>query len=164
MSIRNIVKSALLKWKVEFYCFQETKVSKGVENIAKKLWPSRWMRYGYIEADRSRGGILIMWDCRIWTWSTVENWPILYYLQIRCSTKCLYLVSHLCLCSPHLDWETRLLARGGSSQRILRRTRVTCGDFNTVRVMAERRRCNWITNVMSDFIKWIEEMELHDPH
>ncbi|WMV13359.1 hypothetical protein MTR67_006744 [Solanum verrucosum] len=40
---------------------------------------------------------------------------------------------------------------------------VTCGDFNTVRVMTERRGCNRITNVMKDFAKWIEDMELHDP-
>lgn len=41
---------------------------------------------------------------------------------------------------------------------------VTCGDFNTVRTMAERRGCSRITNVMADFSKWIDEMELHDPY
>jgi len=35
---------------------------------------------------------------------------------------------------------------------------VTCGDFNTFRVMAGRRGCNRITNVMTDFSNWIEEM------
>ncbi|WMV48294.1 hypothetical protein MTR67_041679 [Solanum verrucosum] len=40
---------------------------------------------------------------------------------------------------------------------------VTCGDFNTVRTMAERRGCRRITNVMTDFSRWIEDMELHDP-
>lgn len=41
---------------------------------------------------------------------------------------------------------------------------VTCGDFNTVRSMGERRGCSKITNVMADFSGWIEDMELHDPH
>ncbi|WMV51646.1 hypothetical protein MTR67_045031 [Solanum verrucosum] len=41
---------------------------------------------------------------------------------------------------------------------------VTCGDFNTVRTMAERRGCRRITNVMADFLSWIEDIELHDPH
>jgi len=72
-STRNIVKSALLKWKADVYCFQETKISREVESIAKQLWASRWMRCGYLEADGSKGGILIMWDCRIWKGSLVET-------------------------------------------------------------------------------------------
>lgn len=40
---------------------------------------------------------------------------------------------------------------------------VTGGDFNTVRHMVERRGCNRVTNVMNDFSRWIEELELHDP-
>lgn len=39
---------------------------------------------------------------------------------------------------------------------------VACGDFNTIRSMRERRGCNRITNVMADFTRRIEEMELHD--
>lgn len=62
MSTMNIVKSSLLKWKSNIYCCQETKVSRGVENIVKQLWSSRWMSCG----------ILIMWDCRVWTTSLVE--------------------------------------------------------------------------------------------
>ncbi|KAF3652457.1 hypothetical protein FXO37_17500 [Capsicum annuum] len=41
---------------------------------------------------------------------------------------------------------------------------VACGDLNTIRSMGKRRGCNRITNVMTDFTRWIEEMELHDPH
>lgn len=40
---------------------------------------------------------------------------------------------------------------------------VTCGDFNTIRVVAERRGCSRITNVMKYFSNWTEDMELHDP-
>ncbi|KAH0730081.1 hypothetical protein KY289_001269 [Solanum tuberosum] len=40
---------------------------------------------------------------------------------------------------------------------------VTSGDFNTVRHMEERRGCTRVTNIMTDFSKWIEDLELHDP-
>lgn len=40
---------------------------------------------------------------------------------------------------------------------------VTGGDFNTVRHMLERRGCSRTTNIMADFSKWIEDLELHDP-
>ncbi|KAG5589358.1 hypothetical protein H5410_039872, partial [Solanum commersonii] len=41
---------------------------------------------------------------------------------------------------------------------------VTGGDFNIVRRMGERRGCNRVTNIMNEFSKWIDELELHDPH
>lgn len=40
---------------------------------------------------------------------------------------------------------------------------VTGGHFNTVRCMAERRGCSRTTNIMADFFKWVEDLELHDP-
>ncbi|KAG5631749.1 hypothetical protein H5410_003466 [Solanum commersonii] len=40
---------------------------------------------------------------------------------------------------------------------------ITSGDFNTVRHMEERRGCTKVTNIMTDFSKWIEDLELHDP-
>lgn len=45
-----------MKWRVDVYCFQETKVSKDAEVIAKQLWSGRWMRCEYIEADGSSRG------------------------------------------------------------------------------------------------------------
>lgn len=40
---------------------------------------------------------------------------------------------------------------------------LACGDFYTVRFMAERTNCSRMTNVMTNFSRWIEDMELHDP-
>lgn len=82
ISSRNLVKSSLQTWKADVYCLQETKVNKDVEGIAKQFWVYRWMRCGYIEADRSSGGILIMGDCRMWVGSLMETRSILYYIQI----------------------------------------------------------------------------------
>lgn len=55
ISNKNIVKTCLQKWKVDVVCLQETKLNKGIEEIAKQLWACRWMRCGYIEADVSKG-------------------------------------------------------------------------------------------------------------
>ncbi|KAH0722802.1 hypothetical protein KY290_005454 [Solanum tuberosum] len=121
----------------------ETKISKDVNRIAKQLWASRWMRYGYIEADGSIGGVLIMWDSRIWVGSSVEEgkFSITYKFEVVQDGFCWFLtVRELC---------------GGPW--------VTCGDFNTIRAMAEMRGCMRITNVMTEFSRWIEDMELHDP-
>lgn len=34
---RNLSRTALQKWKADFYCFQETKINKNVEEVAKSL-------------------------------------------------------------------------------------------------------------------------------
>ncbi|XP_049345444.1 uncharacterized protein LOC125809948 [Solanum verrucosum] len=164
ISARNLVKSSLLKWRADVYCLQETKIRKDVEGIAKQLWSSRWMKCGYAEADGSSGGILIMWDSRVWTGSCVEEgkYSITYKFEAVHDGFCWFLTG---VYAPHTRaeklecWEEIAAVRelcGGPW--------VTCGDFNTVRTMAERRGCRRITNVMADFSSWIEDMELHDPH
>jgi len=70
---KKLVKTCLQKWKADVVCLQETKVNKGIEGIAYQIWSSRWMRLGYIEGDGSKGGILIMWDSRVWTGTKVEE-------------------------------------------------------------------------------------------
>lgn len=57
---KNLVKTCLQKWKADVVCLQETKVNKGIEGIAYQLWSCRWMKLGFIEADGSKGGILLM--------------------------------------------------------------------------------------------------------
>ncbi|KAG5624619.1 hypothetical protein H5410_009837 [Solanum commersonii] len=132
---RTIVKSLMKKWKADVYCLQETKISKDLEAMAKQLWSCRWMKCGYLEAEGSCGGILLLWDSRIWIYA-----PHTRIEKLIC-------------------WEelapVRTLCEGPW---------ITCGDFNTNRTMGEKRGCNRISYVMSDFSRWIEEMELHDPH
>lgn len=46
-----MVKRLMQKWTADVYCFQETKISKDVEVMAKQLWSCRWMKCGYLEAE-----------------------------------------------------------------------------------------------------------------
>lgn len=61
---RYLIKTSLQKWK-DVHCFQETKLNKDVEVLAKLLWPSRWKNCGYLEVGSS-GGIVIMWHSKVW--------------------------------------------------------------------------------------------------
>ncbi|KAG5596280.1 hypothetical protein H5410_037512 [Solanum commersonii] len=129
ISTRNLVKSSLLKWRADVYCFQETKISKDVDRIAKQLWASRWMRCGYIEADGSSGGVLIMWDSRIWVGSSVEEgkFSITYKFEAVQDGFCWFLTG---VYAPHTRteklecWEEIAAVRELSGGPW-----VTCGDL-----------------------------------
>jgi len=160
---KNLVKTSLQKWKADVICLQETKVNKGVERVAFQLWPSRWMRCGFMVADGSKGGILLMWDSRVWKGSKVEegNFSITYKFEALQDSFCWTFTG---VYAPHTRkeklecWEEMAAMKGLSEGPW-----VTGGDFNTVRHMLERRGCSRTTNIMADFSKWIEDLELHDP-
>jgi len=160
---KNLVKTCLQKWKADVICLQETKVNKGVERVAFQLWPSRWMRCGFMVADGSKGGILLMWDSRVWKGSKVEegNFSITYKFEALQDSFCWTFTG---VYAPHTRkeklecWEEMAAMKGLSEGPW-----VTGGDFNTVRHMLERRGCSRTTNIMADFSKWIEDLELHDP-
>lgn len=57
ISTRSMLKRSLCRWRVDICLFQQTKINKDVDKIAKQLWTSRLMRFGYIEADGSSGGL-----------------------------------------------------------------------------------------------------------
>ncbi|KAG5586107.1 hypothetical protein H5410_046541 [Solanum commersonii] len=63
---RQLIKSLLYTWKADVYCFQETKLQGGIRNIVRELWANRWVKYAQLEASGTRGGILILWDGRVW--------------------------------------------------------------------------------------------------
>lgn len=46
--------------------FSRDKTGGGDCKIVKEIWGSRWADYVQLEASGTRGGILIMWDKRIW--------------------------------------------------------------------------------------------------
>lgn len=56
----------MLKWKFDIYYFQETKLENEIELMAKRLWDCKWLKCGYLEAQRACGAIVILWDSRVW--------------------------------------------------------------------------------------------------
>lgn len=41
--------------------------------MAFSIWPNRWMRCGFKDADGSKGGILLLWDSRVWRGNKIEE-------------------------------------------------------------------------------------------
>ncbi|XP_047263773.1 uncharacterized protein LOC124896275 [Capsicum annuum] len=63
---RRMIKSCINTWKADVYCFQETKVEGDISDFVRDLWANRWVDHIQLEASGTRGGILLMWDKRIW--------------------------------------------------------------------------------------------------
>jgi len=132
-----LIKSLFQKWKADIYCLQETKVHTGVEDLAKQLWSCRWMKCGYMEAEGSKGGILIMWDSRNWRGTQVEmgQHSITYEFVSTQNSFTWYLTGVYAPDSREEKlscWEEISAVKelcGGPW--------VACGDFNTIRSMGK---------------------------
>lgn len=51
----------------------ETKLGGQIDNVIQRIWHNRWMGKIQKEAQGSSGGILILWDKRIWNGKTVVD-------------------------------------------------------------------------------------------
>ncbi|KAG5599567.1 hypothetical protein H5410_030937 [Solanum commersonii] len=133
------------------------------KNELKNLQSSLNKEVEGMVVDGSKGGILLMWDSRVWKGSKVEegNFSITYKFEALPDSFCWTFTG---VYAPHTRkeklecWEEMAAMKGLSKGPW-----VTGGDFNTVRHMLERRGCSRTTNIMADFSKWIEDLELHDP-
>lgn len=63
---RRVIKSLIHDWRADIYCFQETKMEGDYGEVVKHLFSNRWADYVGLEANGRSGGILIMWDKRVW--------------------------------------------------------------------------------------------------
>ncbi|CAN4121992.1 unnamed protein product [Withania somnifera] len=105
-----------------------------------------------------------MWDSRIWNGTLVETgqYSITYKFVSTHNFFTWYLTG---VYAPRTRIEKSLCWEELAAVKTLcEGPWASCGDFNTNRTMEERRGCNRISNVMLDLSRWIEEMELHDPH
>ncbi|KAG5617979.1 hypothetical protein H5410_017803 [Solanum commersonii] len=62
----GIVRKLLKQWEADVLVLVETKLEGSVDNILQSIWSNRWMRVLMKEAQGSSGGLLILWDRRIW--------------------------------------------------------------------------------------------------
>ncbi|KAG5582499.1 hypothetical protein H5410_053126 [Solanum commersonii] len=68
----RLVNSLVGGWKADIICLQETKLEGNVSEMAKQSWGGRWVRQACLEASGTRGGILFMWDERVWKEEVLE--------------------------------------------------------------------------------------------
>jgi len=115
------------------------------------------------EAQGSSGGILILWDKRIWNGEMVMDGN-------QCITGK--------FTSLNDNWSWHLTGVYADCNRVTRRTLwqelinvrstclgqwIVCGDFNVTRYPSEITSCRRLSGGMAEFSNCIEELELVDP-
>lgn len=69
----GLIKTLLKEWRCDVVVLQETKIEGDITNIARHVWGNRWVDFVNLEAIRTSGGILIMWDKRVLDGELVES-------------------------------------------------------------------------------------------
>ena len=62
---RQICKNLLKEWKCDIVCFQETKVASIDTAFIRSLWGSPFIDWVALDADQNSGGVLLIWDKRV---------------------------------------------------------------------------------------------------
>nr|XP_009596491.1 uncharacterized protein LOC104092571 [Nicotiana tomentosiformis]XP_016432332.1 PREDICTED: uncharacterized protein LOC107758988 [Nicotiana tabacum] len=159
---RRVIRSLILNWKADVFCFQESKIEGDIEGIIKEIWGVRGIKYGQLEASGTKGGILMLWDSKVWKGEVVTTGAH----SLTCKFE-----SH----SQDFNWHmTRVYAPNcirerrevwweiGGTRSLFTGPWVVAGDFNTVRFPSEKRNCSRITKTMTEFSNFIEDMDLVD--
>lgn len=63
---RSTVKALMGKWKPDVLCLQETKIVDWSSSMIQQMWGNRWANWAELKACGTRGGIIILWDKRLW--------------------------------------------------------------------------------------------------
>ncbi|WMV37865.1 hypothetical protein MTR67_031250 [Solanum verrucosum] len=142
----------------------KTKIQGDIKNLVKDLWANRGVRFCQLEASGTRGGVLILWDEKVWTGevSSLGAYSLTckFTGKNRDFTWCLtgiYAPNNR-VEREEVWWEL------GSARGLFDGPWVVCGDFNTARFPSEKRNCSRFTRTMYDLSDFIEDMSLQDPH
>lgn len=159
---RLLIKSLLHNWKADVFCFQETKLQGDIREIIKDLWSNRWVKYVQLEASGTRGGIILMWDSRLWDGEICETGT--YCITCKFVGKTQDLSWHMTgVYAPNCTLEREeVWWELGAVRGLFTGPWVVVGDFNTVRFPSEKKNCSRYNKAMRDFSEFIEDMELAD--
>jgi len=159
---RLLIKSLLHNWKADVFCFQETKLQGDIREIIKDLWSNRWVKYVQLEASGTRGGIILMWDSRLWDGEICETGT--YCITCKFVGKTQDLSWHMTgVYAPNSTLEREeVWWELGAVRGLFTGPWVVVGDFNTVRFPSEKKNCSRYNKAMMDFSEFIEDMELVD--
>ncbi|WMV34480.1 hypothetical protein MTR67_027865 [Solanum verrucosum] len=162
---RLVIKSLIHNWKADVFCFQETKLQGDINNLVRDLWANRWVKHAQLEASGTRGGVILMWDSRVWEGEVCETGA--YCITCKFSSKSPDFSWHMSgvyspnnreereevlweLCSVRGLFSGPWVVGGGG------------GNFNIVRFPSEKRNCTRFNKAMTDFTDFIEDAELVD--
>ncbi|XP_059292232.1 uncharacterized protein LOC132045677 [Lycium ferocissimum] len=160
---RGLVRNLINQWVADVYILVETKLVGSVNNIIQSIWDNRWVGEVHLEVVGTSGGILILWDRRVWEGQMAE-----------CGNQCITCK----MTGQNSDFTWFLTAVYADCKKIERRELwgelysmkercagpwVVGGDFNVIRYPIERTNCLRINGAMAEFSECIEELELVDP-
>lgn len=151
------------EWRADIYCFQETKMEGERGAVVRSLCSNRWADYGGLESNGRSGGILIMWDKRVWAGELVNTG--LHCISCKISSLNRNFSWFLTgVYAPNCRREREeLWWELGAIRGVCEGAWVVCGDFNTTRYATKRKNSRGITRAMKDFSETIEDLELADP-
>ncbi|WMV54050.1 hypothetical protein MTR67_047435 [Solanum verrucosum] len=115
------------------------------------------------EAQDSSGGIMILWDKRVWRGE-------LLLVGSQCLTgkfSGIHDDFNWCITAVYADCDT-VIRRVLWQELLQMKTSingpwVVCGDFNVTRFASERTNCNRQNGAMTEFSSCIEDLEMVDP-
>jgi len=130
--------------------------------LVKELWANRGVRFCQLVPGGTRGGILILWDEKVWTGevSCLGAYPLSSMERTKTSLgffRGIYAKNNI-VEREEVWWEV------GSVRGLFDGPWVVCGDFNRVRFPSEKRNCSRLTRAMNDLSNFIDDMSLQDPH
>ena len=161
-SKRKVIKALLRSQKLDLFCLQETKMQVMSDDVARSLGTGRFLGWEAMNATRSTGGVLVVWDkrslemidkevgsfsvsCRL---KNVDNsfvWAFIgVYGPLSRKDK------------PSL-WEELSAIRG-----LWEDPWFIGGDFNVIHFPSERSSQGRLNHSMRQFSKFIDELEMID--
>lgn len=159
---KRLVNSLVWGWKADIICLQETKLEGNVSEMAKQIWGGRWVRQAYLEASGTMGGILFMWDERVWKGGVLKI--RIYSITCKFESQLQSFKCHVTgVYAPNCYKERRMVWDGlGCVRGLIERPWAVCGDFNVTRYISEKKNCSIRTRGMREFSDFIEDMNLVD--
>lgn len=130
---RSTLVSLVRKWKADILCLQETKMEVIPKSLLHQIWGSRWVDWVELKTCGTSGGIIIIWDKRMW--NCIDSHQGNY--TITCMLESLQEDFRWCftgLYGPHTNSEgEELWQELGAIRGIWSEQWVIGGDFNVCR-------------------------------
>ncbi|CAN4119501.1 unnamed protein product [Withania somnifera] len=151
MRKRRVVKNSIEQWKADIICLQETKLQGNIQEVVKQIWGGRWIKYAFLEASGTRGGIIMLWD-------RVHTLTCIFEALLQNFTH------HISgVYAPNFKMErTEVWDDLGVVKGLIKGPWAVCGDFNVCRFLSEKRNCQRRSNAMVEFSDTLQDLELID--